>query len=377
MLYRKFGKTGEDVSILGFGCMRFPVIDGKDDRIDEEQATRMIEYAIEQGVNYFDTAYPYHEGKSEPFVGKVLKNGYREKVYLATKLPLWLVEKREDMDRYLDDQLRRLRTDYIDFYLMHGFTKGHWEKMKELGMFDFIERAISAGKIKYIGFSFHDDIEVFREIVDGYDWDFCMIQYNFMDEDYQAGKEGLLYAADKGLGVAIMEPLRGGSLVQVPDEVQLIWDTADVKRTPANWCLQYLWDQPQISIVLSGMSNFEQVEQNIAYAEEGIAGSLSGKEHELIGKVRDVYLEKTEVNCTNCKYCLPCPSGVNIPAAFTYLNSASMYGNLEKARLHYDLFVPPEERASACAECGLCEKKCPQHISIQKMLKRVSAVLEY
>lgn len=376
MLYRKFGRTGENVSILGFGCMRFPVIDGKDDQIDEEQATRMIEYAIDQGVNYFDTAYPYHEGKSEPFVGKVLNSGYREKVYLATKLPLWLVEKREDMDRYLDAQLRRLQTDYIDFYLMHGFTRGHWEKMKELGMFDFIENAISAGKIKYIGFSFHDDIEVFKEIVDGYDWDFCMIQYNFMDENYQAGKEGLLYAADKGLGVAIMEPLRGGSLVRIPDDVQQIWDSADVKRTPANWCLQYLWDQPQISIVLSGMSDFEQVEQNIAYAEEGVAGSLSEKEHELIGNVRDVYLEKIEVDCTDCKYCLPCPSGVNIPAAFTYLNSASMYGNLEKARLHYDLFVPPEERASRCVECGLCEQKCPQHISIQKMLKHVSKILE-
>ncbi|NYT20017.1 MAG: aldo/keto reductase [Methanosarcinales archaeon] len=376
MLYRKFGRTGENVSVLGFGCMRFPVIDGKDDQIDEEQATRMIEYAIDQGVNYFDTAYPYHEGKSEPFVGKVLSNGYREKVYLATKLPLWLVEKREDMDRFLDNQLRRLQTDYIDFYLMHGFTRGHWEKMKALGMFDFIESAISAGKIKYIGFSFHDDLEVFKEIVDGYDWDFCMIQYNFMDENYQAGKEGLLYAADKGIGVAIMEPLRGGSLVQIPDEAQQIWDSSDVKRTPANWCLQYLWDQPQISIVLSGMSNFEQLQQNIAYAEEGIAGSLSEKEHELIRKVRDVYLEKLEVDCTDCKYCLPCPSGVNIPAAFTYLNSASMYGNLEKARLHYDLFVPAEERASRCVECGLCEQKCPQHISIQKMLKHVSETLE-
>ncbi|AKB86002.1 aldo/keto reductase [Methanococcoides methylutens] len=376
MLYRKFGRTGEDVSILGFGCMRFPVIDGKEDRIDEEQATRMIEYAIEKGVNYFDTAYPYHEGKSEPFVGKVLSNGYREKVFLATKLPLWLVEKREDMDRFLDEQLRRLQTDYFDFYLMHGFTRGHWEKMKELGMFDFIESALSSGKIKYIGFSFHDDITVFKEIVDGYDWDFCMIQYNFMDENYQAGKEGLLYAAEKGLGVAIMEPLRGGSLVQVPDDVQLIWDSADVKRTPVNWCLQYLWDQPQVSIVLSGMSNFEQLEQNIAYAEEGIAGGLSEKEHELIGKVREVYLEKTEVNCTSCKYCLPCPSGVNIPAAFTYLNSASMYGNLEKARHHYEMFVPPEERASRCIECGACEEKCPQHISIQEMLKHASKVLE-
>ncbi|MGM0770734.1 MAG: aldo/keto reductase [Halobacteriota archaeon] len=376
MLYRKFGKTGEEVPILGFGCMRLPVLDGKEDRIDEEQATRMIEYAIEKGVNYFDTAYPYHEGESEPFVGKVLSRGYREKIYLATKLPLWFVEKREDMDRFLEEQLRRLQTDYFDFYLMHGFTRGHWKKMKELGMFDFIESALSEGKIKYIGFSFHDDIEVFKEIVDGYDWDFCMIQYNFMDENYQAGKEGLLYAAEKGLGIAIMEPLRGGSLVKVPDDVQNIWDSADVKRTPANWCLQYLWDQPQINIVLSGMSNFEQLEQNITYAEEGIAGSLSEKEHNIIESVREFYLEKTEVNCTNCNYCMPCPSGVNIPAAFTYLNSASMYGNLEKARHHYELFVPPEERASGCIECGACEEKCPQHISIREMLKHASKVLE-
>jgi predicted aldo/keto reductase-like oxidoreductase len=217
---------------------------------------------------------------------------------------------------------------------MHGFTRGYWNKMRELGMFEFIESAISSGKIKYIGFSFHDDITVFKEIIDGYDWDFCMIQYNFMDEDYQAGKQGLQYAAQKGIDVAIMEPLRGGNLVQVPETVQRIWDSAKIKRTPANWCFQYLWDQPEISIVLSGMSTFEQVEQNIAYAEKGI------------------------------------------PAAFTYLNSASMYGNVEKASFQYGLFVPPEEAASMCTECGLCEEHCPQHIRIREMLKRVVEVLE-
>ena len=376
MLYRKFGNADVKVSILGFGCMRLPVIDGKEDQIDEEEATRMIEFAIERGVNYFDTAYPYHAGMSEPFVGRVLANGLRDKVFLATKLPLWLVETREDMDRFLEDQLERLQTDHIDFYLMHGFTRGYWNKMRELGMFEFIENAISSGKIKYIGFSFHDDITVFKEIIDGYDWDFCMIQYNFMDEDYQAGKQGLQYAAQKGIDVAIMEPLRGGNLVQVPETVQRIWDSAKIERTPANWCFQYLWDQPEISIVLSGMSTFEQVEQNIAYAEKGEANSLTANDKEVLQKVRKFYNEKMEVNCTNCKYCMPCPTGVNIPAAFTYLNSASMYGNVEKASFQYGLFVPPEEAASRCTECGLCEEHCPQHIRIREMLKRVVEVLE-
>lgn len=376
MLYRKFGNT-EEVSILGFGCMRLPIIDGREDMIDEEKATEMLKFAIENGVNFIDTAYPYHEGMSEPFVGKFLATGYRDKVLLATKLPLWLVTTREDMDKYLEEQLERLQTDHIDYYFMHGFTKGHWDNMKELGMFDFIEKALASGKIKYIGFSFHDDLELFKEIIDSYSWDFCMIQHNFVDEDYQAGKEGLHYAAQKGVGVAIMEPLQGGNLVQISDAVQQVWDSADNKRTPANWCLQYLWDKPEVDIVLSGMSTLEQVQQNISYAERGEANSFTANDKEILGKVRDLYNDRIEVNCTKCKYCMPCPSGVNIPASFMYLNNASMYENVEKASFHYSLFVPPEEVASNCTECGICEEHCPQHIDIRKMLKKVTKVLEY
>ncbi|MHC1755498.1 MAG: aldo/keto reductase [Methanosarcina sp.] len=369
MLYRRLGKTDEKVSILGFGTMRLPTIGGNDTRVDEEKAVQMIRYAIDSGVNYIDTAYPYHGGMSESVLGKALKDGYREKVYLATKLPSWLVTSREDMDRYLNEQFERLKTDYIDFYLIHALNRDFWDLVKKHDVFDFLDSALKDGRIKYTGFSFHDNFNTFKEIVDSYPWDLCQIQYNFMDENFQAGKEGLLYAASKGLGIVIMEPMRGGYLVsKVPPEVQEIWDSAGTQRSPVEWSLRYLWDYPEISVVLSGMSDIKHVEDNVKFAAEGFPDSLTEKERELISRVKEIYRSKTRVNCTGCQYCMPCPSGVNIPENFKYLNNAEMFDNAEGEKA---LYSGLEGQASNCTECGQCEDKCPQKTPIREMLKEV------
>ena len=284
MLYRKMNRAAPELSILGFGCMRLPT--KEDGQIDEDHATKMLHYAIDHGVNYVDTAYPYHNGESEPFVGRALAGGYRKKVNLATKLPSWLVTSRSDMDKYLDEQLARLKTDHIDFYLVHGLNTGFWENLSGLGITDFLTDALADGRIRHAGFSFHDNVALFKKIVDAYDWTFTQIQYNFMDEHYQAGTEGLRYAAKKGLGVVVMEPIRGGLLGRDIAGVREIWQKAKTPRTPAGWALRWVWNHPEVTVVLSGMSDFEQVRQNVAIAETGQAGSLSKAELSLYGKVR-------------------------------------------------------------------------------------------
>ncbi|WFD09387.1 aldo/keto reductase [Tepidibacter hydrothermalis] len=377
MLYRKFGKTNEEVSALGFGCMRFPVIDGKSDQIDEKEAIKQIRYAIDNGVNYIDTAYPYHEGMSEIVTGKALKDGYREKVFLATKLPSWLIKSREDMDKYLNEQLEKLGTDYIDFYLVHTLTKNLWSSLKEHDIFDFLDTIVKDGRVKHVGFSFHDELPLFKEIVDSYDWEFCQIQYNFMDQNYQAGKEGLKYASNKGLGVVIMEPLRGGSLARnIPDDIKAVWDKADVKRSPAEWGLRFLWDQPEVSVVLSGMNDMNHIDENIKTASDTCENSLTEKEKELIDEVKNIYLNRMVVNCTDCKYCMPCPAGVNIPRNFEILNGSSMYNDVEHFKWMYNNFVGRKEKAFNCVECGKCEEACPQHIHIIDNLKKVTDLFE-
>ena len=377
MLYRKFGKTREEVSILGFGCMRFPVVDKDYKKINEEEAIKQIRYGIDNGINYIDTAYMYHGGMSEPLVGKALKDGYRERVKLATKLPSWLVHSREDMDKYLNEQLEKLQTDHIDFYLMHALNKAYWENLKKYNVFDFLDKALADGRIKYAGFSFHDDLNLFKEIVDYYDWSFCQIQYNFMDENYQAGKEGLKYAAEKGLGVVIMEPLRGGSLTRnIPEDVKAIWDKAEIKRSPAEWGFRFLWDQPEVSVVLSGMNEIQQIEENIKSTETAYPNSLTEKEAALIHEVKQIYESRIKVNCTNCRYCMPCSFGVDIPSNFEYLNEASIYGDIKASRNKYNSSLKSSEKASSCKECGKCEKLCPQHIQIRKMLKEVVETFE-
>ena len=353
--------------------MRLPTIGNDDSQIDEEKAVHMIRYAIDSGVNYIDTAYPYHGGMSEFLVGKALQGSYREKVYLATKLPSWLIKSRGDMDCYLCEQLERLRTDYIDLYLLHALNRDFWDLAKKHRVFDFLNSALKDGRIKYTGFSFHDNLDMFKEIVDSYQWDMCQIQYNFMDENFQAGKTGLMYAASRGLGIVIMEPLRGGYLVSSPPEILKIWDSAETKMSPVEWSFRYLWDHPEISVVLSGMSAMEQVKSNLEIAEKGFPDSLTEEERKLISKAREIYRSKTRVYCTGCRYCMPCPSGVNIPESFKHLNNAEMFNNVEGEKL---LYGGLEGKASNCTECGECEEKCPQKTPIRGMLKEVVKLFE-
>ncbi|MGB9679781.1 MAG: aldo/keto reductase [Thermoanaerobacteraceae bacterium] len=375
MQYRKFGKLDIAVSALGFGLMRLPVIDKDNNKIDEAEAIKMIRYAIDNGVNYVDTAWPYHGGNSEILAGKALKDGYRDKTFLATKLPTWLINKKEDMDKYLNEQLKKLQTDHIDFYLLHALDKSKWDTMKKVDALAWAEKKKQEGKIRYIGFSFHDEYEVFKEIVDYYDkWDFCQIQYNYMDIDVQAGEKGLKYAASKGLGVIIMEPIRGGRLTNPPKAVADLWNLSDVKRTPADWALQWIWNQPEVSLVLSGMSTFEQVEQNIESANKSGINVLKEEELDIVNKVRNKYKELSPVACTGCNYCMPCPNGVNIPRNFELYNEAHMYGTFESNKNDY--LNLGDGKATSCIECGECESVCPQHLTIIDYLKDVAEYFE-
>jgi predicted aldo/keto reductase-like oxidoreductase len=368
MQYRSFGRLDWRPSALGFGAMRLPTIGGNPENIDEELATRMIRTAIDAGVNYVDTAWPYHKEQSERFVGRCLQDGYRDKVHLATKMPTWLIEKRVDFDRYLDDR--------IDFYLLHALNKERWPAIRDLDVFDWAERAIADGRIGHLGFSFHDDLAVFKEIVDAYDWTFCQIMYNYMDVEFQAGREGLHYAAAKGLAVVIMEPLRGGSLTQpAPEAVAKLWNEAPVQRSQADWALQWLWNQPEVSLVLSGMTAMEHVEENVASAERSGIGTLTDEELRRVDRVRDAYRALSPIPCTDCKYCQPCPSGVAIPGIFSTYNSAMMYGDHARCRMSYNRFMNAEQRADRCVECGQCESVCPQQIEIIDWLKKAHAFL--
>jgi uncharacterized protein len=377
MRYRTFGKTGKSVSVLGFGCMRLPTLDGTPDRIDEERATNMLRTAIDRGVNYVDTAYPYHEGASEPFVGRALSGGYREKTFLATKLPSWLIEGRDDFDRYLDEQLERLRTDRIDFYLAHALNAAYWEKLKANGLFDFMDAARADGRIGHAGFSFHDELPLFREIADARDWEFCLIQYNLLDVEFQAGTAGLEYAAEKGMGVAVMEPIRGGKLVDaVPPPAREVWAEAPIRRTPAEWALRFVWDRPEVGVVLSGMGEMAQLEENLRIAEAAEPGSLTAGEHALIDRVREIYRERMRVACTRCRYCVPCPRGVDIPKILHYLNEWAMFDDLDAAAMRYNVFVKEGERASRCEGCGECEEACPQGLPVRELLAEAEAHLE-
>ncbi len=376
MQYRSFGRLDWRPSALGFGAMRLPTIGDDPAKIDEELASRMIRSAIDAGVNYVDTAWPYHREQSEPFVGRCLQDGYRDRVRLATKMPTWLIEKPTDFDRYLDEQLKRLRTDRIDFYLLHGLNAERWPSIRDLDVSDWAERAIGEGRIGHLGFSFHDELAVFKEIVDAYDWTFCQIMYNYMDVDFQAGTEGLRYAAAKGLAVVIMEPLRGGSLTEpAPKPVEKLWASAATQRSQADWALQWLWNQPEVSLCLSGMSAMRHVEENVASAERSGVGTLNREELELVDRVREAYRELSPIPCTDCKYCQPCPSGVAIPSIFSTYNSAMMYGDHARYRTSYNRFMDAEKRADNCVECGQCESACPQQIEIIDWLKKAHAFL--
>ncbi len=370
MQYRTFGRLDWKPSALGFGIMRMPTIVNDPPRIDEAEGTRMLRWAIDHGVNYLDTAYFYHGGNSEVFLGRALQDGYRERIRLATKLPCGRVETTEDFDRILNEQLTRLQTDHIDFYLLHGLNAAHWARMVELRILEQAEKAIADGRVRYLGFSFHDKYEVFQEIVDAYDgWTMCQIQYNFMDEDRQAGKKGLQYAASKGLAVVVMEPLRGGALANPPEVVREIWAKAPRQRTPVEWALHWIWNQPEVSLLLSGMSTMEQVQQNVATASDSGVGKLTPEELAIFDQVRVQYQQLRPVPCTDCRYCQPCPSGVAIPRAFSAYNAGVMYNAPQEARRLYN-FIDPSQRADQCTECGQCEEVCPQEIEIIDWLKK-------
>lgn len=377
MQYRTFGRLDWKVSALGFGAMRLPRIDDDPGQIDEPEAKRMLRYAIDHGVNYVDTAYPYHRETSESFLGRALQDGYRERIKLATKMPCWKIETPEDFDRFLNEQLEKLQTDHIDFYLLHSLNANSWPKVRDQGVLRWAEGAIADGRIGYLGFSFHDQYEVFQEIVDATDlWTFCQIMYNYMDIEHQAGMKGLQYAAARGLAVVIMEPIRGGRLSKVvPPTVEAIWDSAPTKRTPADWALQWVWNHPEVSVVLSGMSAMEHVVENIDSARRSGPGTLTADVLALYDRVREAYEALSAVPCTDCRYCLPCPNGVNIPRVFEIYNDMMMYGDENGAQMAYDVFMNADERADLCIECGECLEKCPQNIEIPDWLARAHAAL--
>jgi predicted aldo/keto reductase-like oxidoreductase len=382
MQYRDFGQIDFRPSALGFGAMRLPVLtddDGKPvfKRIDYPLATEMLHRAVDAGVNYVDTAWMYHEDTSEVWLGEALKGGYRERVKVASKMPVWNVKKPDDFDRILGVQLERLQDDHIDFYLLHGLDAEQWKTVVEHGQLASAERALADGRIRHLGFSFHGLYEDFETILAATDlWEFVQIQYNYMDEEYQAGRKGLELAAGKGLGVIVMEPVRGGAIARnVPPQVQAVWEEAPIKRSPAEWALQWVWSHPEVSFLLSGMSTMQHVEENLVFADRSRPGLLTPDELELVGRVRDLYRELSPIPCTSCRYCMPCPQGVAIPEVFGLYNDTHMYQNLDRAQFVYRMFFSDDERADRCTACGECVEKCPQGIAVPEWLEKAQSFL--
>ncbi|MCK4807453.1 MAG: aldo/keto reductase [Candidatus Aegiribacteria sp.] len=376
MKYRKFGELDWEVSALGFGIMRLPHKEKEYSVILEEEASSLLHFAIDNGMNYLDTAWNYHDGESESFLGRALKGGYRERVRIATKLPCWKIEKKDDFDKYFDEQVERLQTDFIDFYLLHALQRDWWDNVRNLGYLDWAEKKLADGTIKHLGFSFHDRLPLLNRIINEYDnWTVALLMYNYMDVDFQAGTEGVKYAADNGLAVVVMEPLRGGLLAkEPPTSVKKIFDGSKVQRSPADWSLQWLWDKGEIASVLSGMNTLEQLKQNIASACNSDIGSMTEYEEHVLVKIREEYRKKASIPCTDCRYCMPCPEGVAIPWIFEYYNMSEMYEAPGTARLYY-AFLDEKNRASECKECGKCMEHCPQHIDIIGTLKKAHELL--
>lgn len=382
MRYRKIPKNGDELSILGFGCMRLPMLEGG--IVHVEKAIEQIRHAIDNGVNYLDTAWPYHGGASESILGTALQDGYRDKVKIATKLPTWLINSREDMDSYLDQQLEKLQTERIDYYLLHALNGLTWDKLYQLDVAQFLDTAVEDGRIINTGFSFHGVLEDFKRIVDGYPWVCCQIQYNYLDQEYQAGTEGLHYAADRDLGIIVMEPLRGGNLglPEPPPAIGTIWDQAETRRTPVEWALRWIWNHPEVGVVLSGMNEDAHIDENLQIADQALPDSLSSQECELVEQAASTYNALMKVDCTGCGYCLPCPEGVMIPATFEVYNKMHLFGNKEEAKFIYAIRMcgvisgAQPGFASECVQCGECLDKCPQSIPIPDILGDVVDELE-
>jgi predicted aldo/keto reductase-like oxidoreductase len=387
MKYRKMGSLDWEASALGLGCMRLPARRINRMRADTDDSFELIRYAIDQGINYLDTAWPYHLGDSEKILGQALKGGYRERVRLVTKLFMPLVRKAEDFDRYLDTQMKRLQTDYLDIYLFHSMNAGAFEKVKRLGLMEKMEEAKRQGKIRHIGFSFHDTYPVFKDIIDYYDWDMTQIQYNYMDTGIQATTDGLVYAHSKGIAVVVMEPVKGGQLANPPAEALEIMHAGRNGRTPVDWALQFLWNRPEVSVVLSGMGTKQMIDQNCASADRSGIGSLDPEDMKVIAGLTDAFRSEVLVPCTACRYCMPCPAGVNIPQNFAILNNVSLEGSrLMRWRVGrgYKQLADSEDtvdrenpngNASLCTACGQCVKKCPQKIAIPDEMLKVDAIL--
>lgn len=379
MQYRNFGKLDFKVSALGFGCMRLPVINNEMGRINEPLAIKMIRYAIDNGVNYVDTAYMYHDGNSEKVVGKALKDGYREKVKLVTKLPSMMITSPDQFDKIFEEQLDRLQAKKVDFYLMHALNREFWGKIQGMKVLQWAEKRMAKGQIGHIGFSFHDEYKVFKKIIDSYDnWTLCQIQYNYVDVNNQAGRKGVEYAAKKGLALVVMEPIRGGLLAKDPPKiVAKVWGKAKQVRSYPEWALQWVWNQPEISVALSGMSTMEQVVENVAAAGRSGPNTLTKQELSLIKKVTEAYKLLGPVPCTGCRYCMPCPNDVDIPGIFRVYNEVMMYQAPEIGYMHYAgrMGLKPENRADNCVECRKCVEKCPQKIDIPEWLKKAHAYM--
>ncbi len=381
MQYRKFGKLDWKVSALGFGAMRLPTLGPDQSKINEPEAIKMIRYAADNGVNYIDSAYMYHMGQSEVAVGKALKDGYREKMKVVTKLPINMMQKADDIDRILGEQLKKLDIDKIDFYLLHGLSKMGWAKVHEWDVLNWAEKQMAQGKIGRLGFSFHDNFDAFKEIVDGYDnWVLAQVQYNYMDEHEQAGRKGVEYAASKGLAVVIMEPLRGGKLAKdpPPDPIAKVLKEAKRQIKLVEWGFNWLWNQPEISVTLSGMSTMEQVVENVKIASRFKGpNTLKTDDLAVVKKIKAAYKSLSPIACTQCRYCQPCPNKVEIPRVFQLYNDAIMYDDIMSGKFMYNgpFGIPQDQKADKCIECNECLEKCPQKINIPDWLKKVHTAL--
>jgi len=374
MQYRTFSKKIDfHPSALGFGLMRLPMLDEK--TINVEESVKIVRFAIDHGVNYLDTAYVYYGGESERVMARVLKDGYRKKVKIASKMPMWQVKEESDLDRLFFEQLERLEVDKIDFYLFHALEKDLLPKFKKLPLIDWIEKKRADGYVDYVGFSFHDKLPVFKKIVDMHDWDFCLLQFNIMDIHSQAGIAGLKYAHAKDMGIVIMEALRGGQLTaSIPENIKALWAKMDGKP-PVQSMLDFVWNREEVGCIISGMSTLQQVGQNLAYAEKARIGCLSNSELKLYNAIRKAYLEKTQINCTKCNYCKVCPQKIAIPYIFDCINEIRRYEDQKKPSFHYT-FVPQENRADKCTSCGACVTQCPQKLEIPELLKKCVKVFE-
>jgi len=375
MQYRPFGKDGWKVSALGFGAMRLPG-NAAGNGVDVDLSVRLIRHGIDKGINYVDTAYFYHDGQSEGIVAQALRDGYRERVRIATKSPGHLITTVDDFDRILEEQLQRLETECIDYYLFHGIGAKGLEQIRALHLFDRIERARADGKIGHIGFSFHDNNDAFKSIVDSYDgWEFCQIQFNYMDITNQAGLAGLQYAAARGIPVIVMEPLLGGRLTKPPKEAADLFSATALSWTAAAWSLRWIWNHPEVATILSGMNSFEQLDENLATAEDALPGSLTAEQCATIDAARAALMKRTVIPCTGCRYCMPCPQGVEIPWNLEQYNAGGIYDDWGAPRFVYSVFMNETQRASACIGCGECDSRCPQKIPVSEWMPKIAKVL--